>query len=142
MESFNSERKSKRTFHFGMFQIHLTACSRQPPPIPIQAYHTHINSQPLLRRLLPPSHPHYYTAANPVSQIPVPWAPQTKSYCCCTFLHTLKQTYSRNPLSSRLPLSPSRPPFPMFSPVNHPRYPCTPSIINTVSSLLLHALLG
>ena len=37
----------------------------------------------------PPSHPHYYTAANPVSQIPAPWTPQRKSYWCCASLHTL-----------------------------------------------------
>lgn len=36
-----------------------------------------------------PSHPHYYTAANPVSQIPAPWTPSRKSYWCCTFLHML-----------------------------------------------------
>lgn len=39
---------------------------------------------------LPPSHPHYYTAANPVSQIPAPWTPSRKSYWCCTFLYMLQ----------------------------------------------------
>lgn len=34
-----------------------------------------------------------------------------------------------------------QPAFPMFSAVNHPLNPCTTSIINNVSSLLLYALL-
>lgn len=49
---------------------------------------------------LPPSHPHYYTAANPVSQIPVPWTPLRKSYWCCTFLHMLQHTGTHCPLDS------------------------------------------
>lgn len=40
--------------------------------------------------MLPPSHPHYYTAANPVAQIPLPWTPLRKSYWCCTFLHMIQ----------------------------------------------------
>lgn len=62
-------------------------CSLQPPT-PHTHKHTHHMGWLFWARC-PPSHPHYYTAANPVSQIPAPWTPLRKSYWCCASLHTL-----------------------------------------------------
>lgn len=70
-------------------------------PIPHILKHTHTHKYTphglTLLSTLNPSHPHYYTAANPVSQIPVPWTPLRKSYWCCTFLHMLQHTGTHCP---------------------------------------------